>query len=77
MGIIRLILFLGSVLVLVDGIIHFFIPKMRNQYKWAKTLKSWTDFVLNPIRKLIGGDMPYDLSYPIFIGAVVLIVVLW
>ncbi len=73
---IRLLLGIYTWIILVDGIIDMFLPQYRNA-QWAQTIKRLANYTLNPIRKVLPSDLPFDFSYLVVLLILQLIPALW
>lgn len=72
---IRGLLYLYTILVLLDAILSFF-PQFDREV-WRKKLKAFADYSLDPIRKKLPAHLPYDFSPLIVIMLIQLIILLW
>ena len=53
-----------------------YLPQYRSQ-KWAQMVKQLADYTLNPVRKILPPELPFDLSPLIIIFLLNLVKVLW
>lgn len=72
---IRGILYIYIILILLDAILSFF-PQFEREV-WRKKLKEIADYSLNPIRKKLPANLPFDFSPLILITVIQLIILLW
>ncbi len=71
MGLIRLLFILVVVLIIADTVLSYFPQSQSNE--WAKKLRKFSDFLLNPLRRLFPEDMPFDVSPMILVLAVLVL----
>lgn len=71
MGLIRLLLILFVVMIITDTVLSYFPQSQTNE--WAKKLRKFCDFFLNPLRSLFPSDMPFDVSPMIIILGVLIL----
>lgn len=71
MGLIRLLLILVVVFVITDAVLSYF-PQSQNN-NWARKLRKFSDFLLNPLRSLFPKDIPFDVTPMILVLAVLVI----
>jgi len=72
---IRFLLNLYSLILVVDAILSY-LPTVRAQV-WAQKIKRTADFTLNPIRKILPPDLPFDVSPIVVILALRVVMALW
>lgn len=72
---IRLLIDLFIYILVLDAILSF-IPSIQNQ-DWVKAIRKVTNPILNPIRKLLPQDLPFDMAPLAVILLLNIIKVLW
>jgi len=72
---IRLVLNLYVYILIADAILSYF-PNIRHQ-EWVRFIKRLADFTLNPIRRYLPQDLPFDVSPIIVIILLQLLKLLW
>jgi len=63
------------ILLIVDTILSY-LPQWNDE-KWVKKIHQVANFTLNPVRKLLPPDLPFDFSPLIVIVALKLVEFLW
>jgi YggT family protein len=69
----KVLIYLYTLLIIADTILSYF-PHTRNEI-WAQYIKRFADYSLNPIRKFLPPDLPFDFS-PIIIIILLQVLVL-
>ncbi len=64
------------IIVLIVGAILSYLPQVRH-YKWAMYIRKISDYTLNPVRRYLPKDLPFDFSVIIVIILLKLIEELW
>ncbi|MCT4642727.1 MAG: YggT family protein [Bacteriovoracaceae bacterium] len=72
---IRFIIKIYIYIVILDAILSYF-PQVKNQ-AWAKNIKKIADYTLNPIRKIMPNDLPFDLSPLVLILLLNFVMLIW
>lgn len=72
---IRFLIRLYIYLIIVDAVLSFF-PSVRH-YHWAKMVRRVANYVLDPVRKILPKDLPFDISPIIVIFLLNLLMLLW
>lgn len=49
------------ILVIIADVVISYLPQYSNQ-EWAKKVRQFAGYSLNPVRKLLPGDLPFDFS---------------
>ena len=49
------------ILVIIGDVIISYLPQYRNNI-WAQKIRQFAGYTLNPIRRLLPGDLPFDVS---------------
>lgn len=49
-----------TLVIIVDGIMGY-VPQYRH-HEWGKKMRRAVDFVLNPLRRVLPKEMPFDFS---------------
>ncbi len=72
---VRIVLNLYLLLLIIDSIISY-IPSIKKQL-WAMRIKKIADYSLNPIRKFLPPDLPFDISPIIVILLIKILEAIW
>lgn len=72
---IRFIIKLYIYLIILDAILSFF-PSIQ-YYNWVKAIKKIANYTLNPIRKILPKEIPFDISPIVMIFILNLLMLLW
>lgn len=56
----RYLIELYLIVIIVDSILGY-VPQYRGK-PWARKIKQAADFSLNPVRKVLPADLPFDFS---------------
>ncbi|MBF0208432.1 MAG: YggT family protein [Oligoflexia bacterium] len=64
------------VLVIITDAVLSYLPQFRH-HQWVQFIKKLADYSLDPIRKLLPRDTPFDISPLIVIVILQLIIALW
>jgi len=62
--------------VLIADIILSYVPQYRNE-QWAKAIQKAAGYTLNPVKKLLPPDLPFDFSPIIVLVILQMIPTLW
>lgn len=72
---IRLFIYIYSWIVIVDALLTF-VPQYKNQ-EWAKIVKKFAGYSVEPVRKLLPKDLPFDFSSLIVLVLLQILPSLW
>lgn len=72
---IRILIKIYIFLLILDSILSY-LPQYQN-HPWAKMIKRGANFTLDPIRKVLPRDLPFDLSPLVVILILNVIMALW
>lgn len=72
---IRFLLNLYIFIIIIDSILSF-MPQYKN-HEYVKFVKSLANYSLNPIRKILPRDLPFDFSPLVVIILIRMIIVLF
>ncbi|MBF0361461.1 MAG: YggT family protein [Oligoflexia bacterium] len=72
---VRSIIHLYILIIIADAVLSY-VPQYRTK-QWAQVIRKIADFSLDPIRKLLPKDLPFDVSPLIAIIVLQLIMALW
>jgi YggT family protein len=72
---IRFLINIYTWIVLADVLLSY-VPQYQNQ-QWAKTVKKIAGYSLNPVRKLLPSDLPFDFSPVVVLIILQLLPSLW
>ena len=72
---IRFLIRLYIYIIIIDAVLSYF-PSVR-YYNWVKLIKKVSNYVLNPIRRVLPNDLPFDISPIIAILALNMLMLLW
>lgn len=72
---IRFLIRLYVYLIIIDAVLSFF-PSVKH-YNWARAIKKAADYTLNPVRRILPKDLPFDLSPLVVIFLLNLLMLLW
>ncbi|MBT3982941.1 MAG: YggT family protein [Bacteriovoracaceae bacterium] len=72
---IRFVLYIYILVLFVDAALSYF-PSL-NKEAWRLKIKLVADFTLDPIRKVLPADLPFDISPIIAFVVIQLIMALW
>lgn len=72
---IRFIIYLYILVIIAAAILSYF-PAYR-KYDWARYIDKLANYSLNPVKKLLPPDLPFDISPIIVIVGLQLIMKLW
>ncbi len=64
------------VFLIVLDVIFSYLPQLKSK-QWVQHINSLSNLVLNPIRRVLPPDLPFDLSPLVFIVITRLIIALW
>lgn len=72
---IRFLINIYTWIVLADVVLSY-VPQYQHQ-QWAKTINKLAGFTLNPVRKILPADLPFDFSPIIVLIILQLLPALW
>ena len=72
---IRFLINIYTWIVLADVVLSYFPDYQRHQ--WAKTIKKLAGYTLDPVRKILPADLPFDFSPIVVLVILQLLPALW
>jgi len=72
---IRLLINIYSFIIIADALLSF-APQLKNE-KYTQIIKNLAGYTLNPVRKLLPTDLPFDFSPLIVLVILRLLPALW
>lgn len=72
---IRFLIYLYIYVLIVDALLSYF-PQYQNK-PWSRTIKKLANYTLEPVRKILPSDLPFDVSPIIVIILLNLLPKLW
>lgn len=72
---VRFIIRIYILLIIIDAVLSYF-PQVRN-HEVVKFIRKCANYTLNPVRKYLPNDLPFDASALVVIILLNLLMVLW